>query len=66
MNNFEKLLAKIGDKSTVKRFISDDRLPYIYLKPENPKYEIISFNEETRLVGKVISVLKNNSWKAIK
>ncbi len=53
------VLAKIGDESTVKRFISDDRPPYIYLKPENPKYEIIPFNEETRLVGKVISILKN-------
>ena len=60
------VLAKIGDESTIKRFISDDRPPYMYLKPENPKYEIIPFNEETRLVGKVISILKNNYWKAIK
>ncbi len=60
------VLAKIGDESTIKRFISDDRPPYIYLKPENPKYEIIPFDEETRLVGKVISILKNNYWKPIK
>lgn len=60
------VLAKIGDESTIKRFISDDKPPYMYLKPENPKYDIILFNEETQLKGKVISVLKNNYWKAVK
>lgn len=60
------VFAQIGDSSTVKRFISDDKPPYIYLKPENPKYEIILFTDETRLVGKVISVLKNGYWKPVK
>lgn len=60
------VLAKIGDESTIKRFISDDKPPYMYLKPENPRYDIILFNEETKLKGKVISVLKNNYWKAVK
>src|SRR3989338_3587433 len=45
------VLAKIGDEATVKRFVSDDKPPYLYLKPENPKYNIIPFAEETRLIG---------------
>jgi len=35
------VLARINDEVTIKRFVSDDKPPYIYLKPENPKYEII-------------------------
>jgi len=60
------VLAQIGDSSTVKRFVSDDSPPFVYLKPENPAYEIILFTEETRITGKVISVLKNNTWKPVK
>lgn len=60
------VLAQVGDSSTVKRFISEDKPPYVYLKPENPNYKNILFTDETRLVGKVISVLKNNYWKTIK
>jgi len=59
------VLARIGDEVTVKRFISDDKPPYIYLKPENPKYEIIVATHEMKLEGKVISVLKNGYWKPI-
>ena len=60
------VLARIGDSSTIKRFISEDKPPYIYLKPENPKYENILFTDETELKGKVISVLKNGNWKMVK
>lgn len=59
------VLAQIGEDATIKRFISDDSPPYVYLKPENPKYENILFTDETELKGKVISVLKNNYWKPI-
>lgn len=57
------VLAKVGDESMVKRFISEDKPPYLYLKPENPKYEIIYFTEDVVLEGKVISVLKNGQWR---
>lgn len=60
------VLAKIGDEATIKRFMSTDAPPYVYLKPENPKYENILFTDETRLTGKVISVLKNGYWKPVK
>jgi repressor LexA len=60
------VLARIGDESTIKRFISEDKAPFLYLKPENPKYDIIPFTEETEMIGKVISALKNNYWKPIK
>jgi len=60
------VLAQIKDGATVKRFMSDDKPPYIYLKPENPKYKNILFDDETEIKGKVISVLKNNHWKPVK
>lgn len=60
------VLANIEGDSTIKRFISEDKPPYVYLKPENPKYENILFTDETELAGKVISVLKNNYWKSVK
>lgn len=61
----EVVLAQIDDEKTVKRFISDDNPPYIYLKPENPNYPLIPFTDRMRLVGKVISVLKNGQWRHV-
>lgn len=60
------VLAHIEDGSTIKRFISNDKPPYVYLKPENPNYKNIPFTDETHLTGKVISVLKNGYWKPVK
>lgn len=60
------VLAQIGSESTVKRFISQDKAPYVYLKPENPNYQNILFKDDTRLEGKVISILKDGYWKSIK
>lgn len=59
------VLADIDGESTIKRFISDDNPPYVYLKPENPKYKVIPFTDRMKLVGKVISVFKKNYWKPI-
>ncbi|MFH2061449.1 MAG: transcriptional repressor LexA [Candidatus Beckwithbacteria bacterium] len=59
------VLADLNGDSTIKRFISDDNPPYIYLKPENPKYEIIPFTHEMRLVGKIVSIIKNNELKGV-
>lgn len=60
------VLAQIGDSSTIKRFISDDNPPFVYLKPENPAHAVIPFTEDMRMTGKVISVLKNGYWKPVK
>ncbi len=60
------VLAQIREESTVKRFVSDDKPPFVYLKPENPKYQVIPFTEEIRMTGKVISILKNGYWKPVK
>lgn len=57
--------AQIGDSATVKRFISDNKPPFLYLKPENPNYNIINFTEDMTLLGKVISVIKNGQWKLV-
>jgi len=59
------VLADIGGEKTIKRFVSEDKPPYVYLKPENPKYQIIPATDEMKLVGKVISVLKNGYWKKV-
>jgi len=62
----EVVLAEQNGDTTIKRFISEDKPPYVYLKPENPKYKNILFEEDTELKGKVISVLKNGQWRPIK
>ena len=62
----EIVYAQIGDEGTIKRFISDDKPPYVYLKPENSKYPILPFTDDVELKGKIISVLKNDHWKPIK
>jgi len=62
----EIVYAQIGSEGTIKRFMSDDKPPYVYLKPENPKYKNILCTDEVELKGKVISVLKNEYWKAVK
>lgn len=59
------VLADLSGDSTIKRFISDDNPPYIYLKPENPKYDIIPFTHEMRLIGKIISIIKNGELKGV-
>lgn len=59
------VLADIDGESTIKRFISEDKPPYLYLKPENPKYDIIYFTESVTLKGKVVSVLKTQYWKPV-
>lgn len=59
------VLADVDGQSTVKRFISDDHPPFVYLKPENPSYPIIPFTHKMRLVGCVISILKDKNWRSI-
>lgn len=62
----EIVLAQIDGNSTIKRFMSEDKPPYVYLKPENSKYKNLLFTDETRLTGKVVSILKNGSWQPVK
>lgn len=62
----EIVLAHVSGEATIKRFMSTDKPPYTYLKPENPKYNIILFKDDVELKGKVISVLQQNAWHPIK
>lgn len=62
----EIVLAEVGGESTIKRFISEDKPPYVYLKPENPNYKNILFTDEVCLKGKVISVFNKEQWKSVK
>ena len=62
----EIVYAQICGEGTIKRFMSDDKPPYVYLKPENPKYQLIPFTHDMELKGKIISILKNNQLVFIK
>ena len=59
------VLVQINDEVTIKRFISDDNPPYIYLKSENPKYDIIPATDKMTLKGKVISIFKRGIWMGL-
>ena len=60
------VFAQVGDETTVKRFMSTDQPPYLFLKPENPKCQNILFKDNIELKGKVISVSKNGQWLPVK
>ena len=60
------VLAYDGEEATVKRFVSEDKPPYVYLKPENPKYENILFTDVVRLDGKILSILNKSNWRPVK
>lgn len=61
------VLAQCNGESTIKRFISQDTPPYVYLKPENPAYPLIPFTDNIELTGKVIAILNNHGeWRKIK
>jgi len=51
------ILVETPDGTTVKRFISQHKSPYKFLKPENPKYPIIPFTNEMKTIGKMIKKL---------
>lgn len=51
------VLAQTSDGTTVKRFISQDEPPYVFLKSENSKYKNIPFTDDMQLVGKMVKNL---------
>ena len=59
------VMADVDGESTIKRFVSDDSPPYVYLKPENPKYDMVCFTEVVKLKGKVISINKRGQWMPV-
>jgi repressor LexA len=59
------VVAQSPDGTTVKRFISEDSPPYLYLKPENPKYDNIPFTDQVKLQGKVIGKLTDQGVERI-
>jgi repressor LexA len=56
------VLADIDGDSTIKRFVSEDKPPYLYLKPENPNHKVIFITERVTMKGKVISILSKGQW----
>ena len=60
------VIAGTPDGVTVKRFISQDSPPYMFLKPENPKYENILFGDDIELQGKIVAKLEGEMWRAFK
>lgn len=59
------VVAQTSDGTTVKRFIRQNKPPFIFLQPENPKYKHISFTDEVRMQGKVIGKLVSNHWQQL-
>lgn len=59
------VLALSQEGTTVKRFIRQNKPPFIFLKPENPKYTHISFTEEVKMQGKIIGKLVSNQWQQL-
>lgn len=51
------VLAQTPDGTTVKRFVLQNKPPYQFLKPENPKYPIILFTDEMAMIGKMVKKL---------
>lgn len=60
------VFAHSGTGDTVKRFISQNEPPYMFLKPENPNYDIILFDDDVELQGKVIAKLEGEMWRPLK
>lgn len=54
------VVAKMQGSTTVKRFITQDHPPYIYLKPENKKYNILLFKEDITMQAKIIGKFKKS------
>lgn len=54
------VLAQTPDGTTVKRFISQVKPPYVFLKPENPKYSNILFTDEMKLIAKMVKKLPHD------
>lgn len=60
------VLAEVDQEATIKRFMSVDTPPYLYLKPENPAYESILFKDNVELKGKVLGVLNSGTLRSVK
>jgi repressor LexA len=60
------VLAEVDHEATIKRFMSVDTPPYLYLKPENPAYENILFKDNVELKGKVLGVLNSGTLRPVK
>lgn len=59
--NRDIVVAELEGTTTVKRFITQNRPPYIYLKPENEKYDIILFKPGTTMQAKIIGKYKGST-----
>ncbi|OGD67099.1 hypothetical protein A3F08_00890 [Candidatus Berkelbacteria bacterium RIFCSPHIGHO2_12_FULL_36_9] len=59
------VVAQTANGTTVKRFIRQNKPPFIFLKPENPNYKHISFTDEVAMQGKVIGKLVSGHWQQL-
>lgn len=60
------VVAHSPDGEVVKRFISQDVPPYMFLKSENPAYKNIPFTDDITLQGKIIAKLEGKMWRPFK
>lgn len=59
------VLAQRNEGSTVKKFIRQNKPPFISLRPENPKYSHISFTDDVKMKGKVIAKWEAGTIKSL-
>lgn len=59
------VVAETNGGTTVKRFISQDEPPFLYLKPENPKYKPILFTPDVHMQGKVLNKFMSGHWQPL-
>lgn len=60
------VLARSPDGTTIKRLVSCDEPPYLYLRPENPNHKkIIVFTDDVEIIGKIIGIVKPEGIKQV-
>lgn len=55
------VVAQLQEGTTVKRFMTQNHAPTKFLKPENKKYDIILFKEDTKMTAKIIGKYVNQN-----
>lgn len=61
----ELVLAESANGTTIKRFVAQDKPPFVFLKPENPRYDIMLCTDDVHLTGKIVAKLSGNHWQPI-
>lgn len=59
------VVAQFDEGTTVKRFMTQSHAPNKFLKPENKKYDIILFKNDTRMTAKIIGKFEKGFTRSL-